>query len=131
MGRALWLLSLLGTALLFPGCGSSGPRTYPVSGSVLFDGKPLPEGDIILHAAQEDVGADASKIKDGKYSFRAKAGKKKVVILAAREVPGKRDPVMGPLLENYIPTRYNDQTILTAEVRESGENRFDFQLEKK
>lgn len=130
MNRSLRLLVLAGLALL-AGCGPSGPRTYPVSGTVLFDGKPLPRGDIIFHAARLDMGADAGKIKDGKYSFRAKAGKKKVAILASAEVPGKRDPLMGPLMENYIPERYNDETILAAEVKESGENHFDFQLQKK
>ena len=130
MHRSLWLPGLVGVALL-SGCGPDGPRSYPVSGTVLFDGKPLPQGDIIFHAAQGDVGADAGKIKDGKYSFRAKPGKKKVAILASAAVPGKRDPVMGPLLENYIPERYNDETILAAEVKESGENRFDFELQKK
>jgi hypothetical protein len=130
MSRSPWLLGLLSTALL-AGCGPSGPRTYPVSGTVLFDGKPLPQGDIIFHAARGDMGADAGKIKDGKYSFRAKAGKKKVAILASKEVPGKRDPLMGPLIENYVPARYNDETTLTAEVRESGENQFDFQLQRK
>src|SRR5438128_5765139 len=105
MNRSPWLPGLLSTVLL-AGCGPSGPRTYPVSGTVLFDGKPLPQGDIIFHAARGVVGADAGKIKDGKYSFRAKAGKKKVAILASAAVPGKRDPLMGPLLENYIPERY-------------------------
>jgi hypothetical protein len=129
MKRSPWWLALLGPALL-AGCSPSGPPTYPVSGTVLFDGKPLPRGDIIFHAARGDLGADAGKIKDGKYSFRAKAGKKKVAILASKAVPGKRDPIMGPLIENYIPARYNDETTLTTEVRESGENQFDFQLQK-
>jgi hypothetical protein len=122
------MLILLGVPLL-GGCGPSGPRTYAVSGTVVFDGKPLPRGDIIFLAARGDMGADAGKINDGRYSFRAKAGKKKVAILASKEVPGKRDPLMGPLVENYIPARYNDETTLTAEVREVGENQFDFQLQ--
>jgi hypothetical protein len=130
MSRSLCLLGLLG-AVLPAGCGPSGPRTYPVSGAVLFDGKPLPEGHIIFHAAGGDMGADAGMIKNGKYSFRAKAGKKKVAIIASKEIPEKRSPIMGPYMENYIPARYNNQTTLTAEVRESGGNEFDFRLEKK
>jgi hypothetical protein len=130
MRRSLWLLGLVGGAVL-AGCGPSGPRTYPISGAVLFDGKPLPEGHIIFHAAAGDVGADAGRIKDGKYSFRAKAGKKKVAILASKEVPEKRPALMGPYMENYIPARYNHRTTLTVEVRESGGNQFDFQLDKK
>src|SRR5262249_40926554 len=101
------------------------------SGTVLFDGKPLPRGDIIFHAARGDMGADAGKINDGRYSFRAKAGKKKVAILASKEVPGKRNPLMGPLIENYIPARYTDEPPLWAEVVPEGQNQSDSQPQKK
>jgi hypothetical protein len=98
---------------------------------VTFDGQPLPEGDILFHAAGNDVASDAGKIQNGQFKFRAKAGPKRVEILAAREVPGSMNPVMGPLRENYIPAQYNTATTLTADVKEKGPNQFDYPLSKK
>jgi hypothetical protein len=49
-----------------------------------------------------------------------------------REVPGKMDesnpgdPV--PLMEMYIPAKYNTETTLTTEVTESGAEPSDFAL---
>jgi hypothetical protein len=131
MSGRLWFWFVLITPFVLGGCGQSGPRTYEGSGTVTFDGQPLPEGDILFHAAGNDVASDAGKIQNGQFKFRAKAGPKRVEILAAREVPGSMNPVMGPLRENYIPAQYNTATTLTADVKEKGPNQFDYPLSKK
>lgn len=122
--------------LILSGCGSSdGPATYPVSGTVTFDGQPVPSGQIIFESADGQTGSAAGKIEQGKFSCRTVAGQKRVKVLAVREVPGKFDESNPgervPLKEMYIPARYYAQTELTAEVTPDGQNRFDFSLSSK
>jgi hypothetical protein len=57
-----WLVALIGIAPL-AGCGDGRPERVPVSGQVLIDGKPLPDGYIRVHppanrAATAKIGAD-------------------------------------------------------------------------
>jgi hypothetical protein len=115
------------TALLLAGCSSSGPPTYDVSGAVTWNGNPLPQGDILFVPLDGNGVPDAGKIVDGKYGLRVKAGRKKVEIHASRE--GKFDPVeKARAREAFIPKWYNANSILKAEVKPDGENRFDFPL---
>jgi hypothetical protein len=109
------------------GCGDSGPRKYDVSGKVSWDGNPIPVGDIMFVPEAADVAREAGKIKDGAYHLKAFAGKYKVEIRATREVPGKKGPMGEQAIEDYIPEKYNAQTILNADV---GPNKreFDFSL---
>ncbi len=112
----------------FVGCGDPGPKTYPVSGSVTLDGRPLAEGDIYFFPLDANVSADAGRITGGQFAFRAKAGKMRVEIRAAHVVPGKRTPMGGPVREESLPARYNKATELTAEVVAGGANQFNFPL---
>jgi len=60
------------------GCGESGPKSYPISGTVNFDGKPIPYGEVIFtpDAAQKNTGPQGiAKIQDGKYDTRWAGGK--------------------------------------------------------
>jgi predicted small lipoprotein YifL len=124
---ARWVAALVMAVLA--GCGPSGPTTYPVSGTVAFDGKPVPEGDILFAPAEGSAVPDSGNIQDGAFSFRAKPGRKRVEIEANRE-SGPVDPTMGMApRQSYIPDRYNTQTTLTAEVKPDGENRFSFDLQ--
>lgn len=124
---------LLAVAVLsLVGCGPSGPVTYPVSGTVTFDGQPLPEG-FITFVPEGDISPDAGKIVEGKFEFRAQAGKKRIEINANRTKPGaKVEPSMGAVpFEQYIPEAYNTKSTLTEEVKSSGENKFTFDLKSK
>jgi hypothetical protein len=108
-----------------PGC-SSGEKTYPVSGTVTFDGKEIESGSITFDAADGGPGSFSAGIRDGKYELRCTAGKKKVSVMAYRPV-GDPDAAT-PNRENYIPTRYNSRTELEADVEPGGRNQFDFPL---
>ena len=124
-------LALLGLA----GCGSRGPTTYPVSGTVSFDGQPISSGEIIFRSADDQAASSAGNIHEGKFSFASLPGKKRVEIIAVREVPGKFDESNPgekvPLREMYIPDQYNRQSKLAAEVTPNGANQFDFPLTSK
>ena len=115
---AIWRTAfLLASSILVGGCGGgSGSATYPVSGTVTWNGAPLPDGSIVFMAADDSVAPDAGTIHDGHFAFRAKAGNKKVEIRAVRAV-GKVDPTMGVApRQSYVPAQYNTQTTLTVEV---------------
>jgi hypothetical protein len=117
--------------LTIAGC-SNEPRLYPVSGSVRLDGQVIADGDLLFITPDGSRGPDPSKIKDGQYSLQTTAGKKRVEISAAKIRPGGARGAGGePVPEEYIPARYNTSSELTAEVKESSENKISFELQGK
>jgi hypothetical protein len=127
LGSAYLSLGLL----LLLGC-SSGPRMYKVAGTVTLDGRPLPDGDVLFVPLDKSLSPEAGKIKDGRFEFQAKEGKKRVEVSASRILPGGARGAGGePVPEEYLPDRYNSASTLTAEVTRGGPNQFDFKLEGK
>ena len=122
MRRAFVLLALVAVV----GCGGEQPAE--VSGTVLMDGAPLPDGEIIFLAADNAKTPEAAPIKDGKYSLRVLPGAKKVQIKASRPT-SKPDPVMGSAArEAMLGTEYNEQTKLTADIKSGDNPNVDFQV---
>jgi len=113
------------------GCGPSGPRKYAVSGTVKFDGQPLEDGHIIFTPEDPSLGPEAGDIVQGEYRLEAHGGMQKVKVSASKAVPGTEGQGFRglPLIEEYIPAKYNSATTLSAEVTPSGDNRFDFELD--
>lgn len=110
------------------GCGPKAPPTYPVSGTVTFDGKPVDIGDIIFVPENRALGPDSGKINGGKFTTRTKAGKCRVEISALNIGPDTKYASGSPIASNYIPDCYNIESTLTVEVVADGNNVFDFQL---
>ncbi len=120
--KRLPLLLLFPVLFFASGC-KSGDGKVDVSGTVTFNGKPVEEGTIqFVHTADT---ADTVTITDGKYATRIPPGSKKVAVHAYRKT-GEflRDPTDKqsgyPVVSNYIPAKFNDQSELTAEVSKSG-----------
>jgi hypothetical protein len=118
------------------GCsGSNAAPTYPVTGTVTLDGKPLEEGEIyFLMPAKGEV--DIVAVKNGKFEGQVKAGNRRVEIRAYKIIPAHEAASMPGYTvpesrENYLPAKYNTESTLTAEVKADGENQFDFQLQSK
>lgn len=111
------------------GCGRpNGPATYAVSGTVTLDGKPLSKGNVILYPEAQNMPAVMGKLADGRYSFRAVAGRHRVAIQAVGDKPREVGKGLPPVFESIVPTRYNESTTLSADVSPEGSNRFDFDL---
>lgn len=133
------LVVMLFAVLPLLGCGggSSSPPLYKVTGTVSLDGKPLEKGRIQFRIAQDNGRAFATDIVDGKYEMETEAGKMNVEITASRPVPGKMEPGPSPdeppvpVMEMYIPKKYNSQTTLTADVEAKEENTIPFELTSK
>ena len=122
--RACFLVA----ALTLVGCGRPGPATYPISGTVTYNGSIVPDGSIILMPVGDHTSADAGKISEGRFAFSAKAGKKMVEIRAVREV-GEVIREMGvKARQSYIPASYNAKSTLTVEVVADGKNEYKFDL---
>lgn len=121
ISRNHWLSTLLTMVVIGTvGCGGpSGPKLYPVTGTVTWEGEPLPEGDISLIPIGSG-GSAGGKIIDGKFSVKTDPGKKRVEIFAMRDVPGKfREDNPGektPVREAYLPPIYNKKSTLEIEV---------------
>jgi hypothetical protein len=86
--------SLAWILIIVAGCGSSDPRKYRVSGTVTYDGKPVPQGTVFFvpDAAQDNHGPGAqATIKDGAYQTerRAVVGGPYVITVAGTDAAGK------------------------------------------
>lgn len=128
--RAFTSALLLACTILFVGCGGDGK--YPVSGTVTWKGDPIPEdhnGHIMFMPVDPSIGPDACQIgANGEFSLRASPGEKRVEILISRP-KGKVVEAMGMAPEEmYVPRKYNEESELTATVKEES-NTFDFALE--
>jgi hypothetical protein len=123
-------LSLAGPVIiLLGGCGRSAPDTYPVWGTVTFDGKPVDKGDILFIPVDRSLGPEGGKIIKGKFSGRSKAGKCRVEISAKKEANADTPRFEGkPILTNYIPARYNADSGLSVDVATGNENSYQFKL---
>ena len=132
--RSRWSLAfaLLLTPVLLIGCGSDGPTTYEVSGTVTFEGTPVEEGEIIFRSADGVTGSWAGKIIAGKYTIQSTNGQKSVSITAYEKTDSDFKAESGEdakIVTMYIPEKYNKKTELTAEIT-SETNEYDFDLKK-
>jgi hypothetical protein len=129
------LLGLACAAVLFgTGCGDGRVR---VSGSVIFEGKPLEEGFIALLPTDGVGPTTGGSIKDGKYDLtgeaRSTTGEKIVRIVGSRKT-GRKIPAGSPpgaMTDEWvqcIPSLYNDQSTLRVQITPGKDNTHDFDL---
>jgi len=120
------LLLLLGA---FVGCDWGGPKMYPVSGEIRFQGELVPRGMISFIPDDPAQRTAATRIEGGKYNLRMTAGTRSIQIMATRD-NGPIDPVMGQAPQvQYVPERYNVETELHVEITPDGENLFNYDLQ--
>lgn len=110
-------------ALVVAGC--AGPTHVPVAGRVTFDQAQLPDGEIQFVHENPAFGPEAGPIVDGRFELKARPGKNQVRITAARSI-GKKGGF--EFSENYIPTRYNETTELSADIPTAGRADLLFEL---
>lgn len=121
---------VLGAAVLVSAGGCGGEQPADVSGTVLMDGKPLPEGEIVFEAADGAKTPAAAPIKNGRYDAKVLPGKKKVQITASRP-PKKRDPVLGDVArEPSLGEEYNEKSTLTADIKPGANENVDFKVKE-
>lgn len=128
-GRHRSAVTLLLALLFAAGCGAGDGKVL-VTGTVTFDGSPMPDGYITF--TPEGGGApEAAPIAAGKYQVAVKPGPHRVEVEASRFV-GEKNQIMGlQPREQYVPARYNSETTLRSEVTSAGEKVFAFDLTSK
>jgi len=123
VSQCLFTLALFVTM----GC-DSGQSRYPVSGSITFNGEIVPEGHISFAHQDGRTTPRATQIVEGKYFAELPAGPHKVIIEASKFI-GPEDKVMGLRpRDQYLPDKFNVDSILSIDVKPEGENLFDFSL---
>lgn len=120
------------------GCGGGGGiEKVVVSGTVTWQGEPVPNGEIRFQPVGDTEGPVAgAPIKDGKYTVEGRGGvpvgKHLVKIQAYRAAQGKEDPALrgeGGPAEQYLPPEYNDKSEMTVEVsRKNAKHDFNLPL---
>jgi hypothetical protein len=118
VGRAtIWWIVL---AAVLGGCGRSGPKMVPVSGTVLLDGAPLPAGEIYFLESQSS-GPTVFPVSAGKFEGRLTVGPKRVEVYWTQKVQVPPERRMGPEpTVNLIHSDYNVDSKLTAQVLDDG-----------
>lgn len=112
--RILWRPALICSSLFLltvfvAGCGERPPTLYHVSGSVTFNGKPVPAGSVLFEpdTTKGNTGpAGFAKIKDGKYDTRdggrgTIGGPHIVRITGLDGIPAEELPEGTPLFPEY------------------------------
>ena len=139
------LLPLLALAVLVAaGCGDSGPKRYPISGTITLKGSPIEEGIIYFEPMDKGPTMDGATIKNSKYSIPKDkgmaAGRYRVSIYAGDGSSGQgmagMDPKYDPKPQKgfkgrgieRVPPEYNQKSTLVFEVSSSGKNEFDFDV---
>lgn len=117
------------------GCNNTPPipKSYPVSGEVTLDGKPMKSGEVTFSSVSEGI-RDTVKVVDGKFADEVLPGERQIEIRSY--VPVKTNNAMyassnvngEPSMENIIPAKYNTQSTMTATVKESEGNQYSFEV---
>lgn len=124
--RSMLVFVVLGLGLslvasFFAGCGERGPERVPVSGTVTYNGKPLPEGTVRFVPVQTSpVPSSGATITEGKYTANASGGVPigtyHIQIEAYRHVKGGPGSLHENVLQQYVPRKYNTNTQLQITI---------------
>ncbi len=133
------MASLLSLSIGCSGSDDGLPREA-VSGTVTLDGKPLASGTISFSPKGGGT-AGGGDIKEGSFSIAREVGllpgNYGVAIYASDRPAGQERPKQAGGLKEFkvakelIPTKYNSESKLTAEIKKGGGNSLQFALESK
>jgi len=123
----------------FSGCSDG---KVVVRGMVAVDGQPIEEGSISLEPADGQGPTTGGLIKEGKYELIGNAavtpGDKIVRIVGLRSTgkmveagPPAPKGTLIPQLEQCVPSHYNDQSRLRADITPGNANTHNFELDSK
>ena len=119
------------SGLFAGGCNKTPAGKAEVSGTVRWEGQPLPTGGIQFFTSEDELSAGSGQIESGRFKFFSKPGKMRVEILASRPNANAGTDERIPPYVQYVPERYNAKSELTAEVKLDGKNHFEFSLTAK
>jgi hypothetical protein len=135
------LSAIASTVVLLAILGCSKQDRTAVSGTVTFDGQPLPAGQIVFEPTSAGR-LGIAQIANGSYSMPAAQGPtpgKYVVRITATRPSGHKIATRGGRdkeafvepIEQFIPSKYNEQSQLTTDVEGQGAIERNFTLTSK
>jgi hypothetical protein len=135
--RRQTLLGLAGAAVIVvTGCGDGRVR---VSGTVVYEGKPLEQGIISFEPADGVGPTTGGLITDGEYDLtgnaRSTTGEKIVRIVGSRKsgrkLPAPPPSPPGTMIDEMIqciPKQYNEKSTLKVQITPGNDNTHNFEL---
>lgn len=115
------------------GCADkvNAPKRYPISGTVTLDKKPLDKGEIYFRVVATGE-LDILPVEKGAFSGQTGEGERRVEVVSIVS-RGEKDfgGMKGELQENIVPSKYNIDSNLKANVTPAGPNTFAFDLTSK
>jgi len=121
MNRLFLLAPILCCVFGF-GCGADDGKSE-FQGTATWNGEPIEHGNVEFHPLDnEGAQIDGAEIKNGAFTIRTTAGKKRVKVTAKKQVgmtePTDRIPDPEPIYHQYIPPEFNKNTNLETTVGE-------------
>jgi hypothetical protein len=119
---------IISVAILIPliyGCTPATSTGVPIYGTVMLDGIPIENGNIMFFEKNIDR-SYSTVIHDGKYKLNMLPGEKRVCILAVGQTKTmprndfSGDTAVEMIYESIIPKKYNTQTILSCTTDSKG-----------
>jgi hypothetical protein len=129
--------------LIFSGCNNNNPQgRVAVRGEVIFDGKPLEQGEILFSsvAGTRPTVATGSMIKNGKFSLLAEHGlipdqtysvqfrSVEVISDNQNETTNNQPDIAGLKTRNIIPPKYGADSKESVTATKKSPNVFQFDL---
>lgn len=117
-------LLIVCAALALTGCGPDGPLPQDVRGTINYDGRALTNGKVYFVPSGGGPPVIA-EVQAGAFELKALPGAYKVEVRMFRDrIPWPGEPHDKQI--NVVPSRFNSETTLTAEVRAGADNTFTF-----
>ena len=151
--KQLARFTALAIAIGVVGCNKDGAPAYAnVSGTVMYNGQPLPKGQITF--STDGRPPSAIEIVDGKFSGQAMVGSNKIMISAYRKTSKERvipdsakkqyeayramnkggadkSETFDPTMEDYIPPEWGRDSKQMRVVEAGGQNKFEIEIKGK
>ncbi len=136
--RPCWRIALLFLCCSVPACGGDVGTTYPVEGTIKFDGKPLDHGTVVFWPDEEAGNASpypaSSEIaSDGTYALYshgqegAPVGAYRVVVSAQSQSDSTKPEQVKSLVPKKYTTR-EDTPLRIRVVEDPGDRAYDLDL---
>ncbi len=112
------------------GCGDSGPKKYPISGVVSYNGRPLPTGTVMFVPEEGGPPAVSTIGADGSYRLEAVAGRHRVGVTAVPPPPPGANETNYRPQQPLIPDKFGrpDTSGVSVEVKPDEDNQIDIKL---
>lgn len=106
-------------AVSLAGCGGDG--NVEIRGTASFNGEPIETGYLELEPLDASGQFASAEISKGRFTLRTSPGPRRLRVTAQRKIgeteSTERIPNPEPIMEQYLPTKFNSQSEMEIEIR--------------